>query len=346
MRKCSHDAGHGMTGMIKASVIILTKNPGSLFREVLDSVCAQSTDFGFEILVVDSGSTDGTVDFVRSHPDKRIRLHLIPSAEFGHGKTRNLAVSMCQAPYAVLMTHDALPADDGWLAAMVRVADSDDLIAGVFGRHLAYPSANPFTKRDLEIHFASFRDRPVVWLDDEKRYRSDPGYRQMLHFFSDNNALVRRKVWERIPYPDVDFAEDQIWAQRVIEAGWKKAYSHEGAVYHSHEYAVVERLQRSFDESYALHRLFGYVLAPTLRHVVRSWIGRTVNDFRYTRRERLLPREWPAVLRSPLDNLMLSLGHYLGAKGDSLPAVVRRSLSRDRRMMQGLATSSSGAAKQ
>jgi rhamnosyltransferase len=331
--------------MIRVSVIIPTKNPGPLFREVLDSVATQSADFGFEVLVVDSGSTDGTVDFVRSYPDPRVRLHQISPAEFGHGKTRNVAVSMCRAPYAVLITHDALPVNKEWLAAMVKVADSDESIAGVFGRHVAYPTASPFTKRDLEIHFASFLDRPIVWLDDETRYRTDPGYRQMLHFFSDNNALIRRSVWESIPYPDVDFAEDQIWAQRVIEAGWKKAYSHEGAVYHSHDYAVVELLQRSFDESYALRRLFGYVLAPTLRHVARSWVGRTLNDLRYAKRERLLRKDWRVVMRAPFDNLMLPLGHYLGARGDSLPAAIRRGLSRDRRMMVGLATSSSGAAK-
>ena len=63
----------------------------------------------------------------------------------------------------------------------------------------------------------------MVWLDDKARYDRDEPYRQRLHFFSDNNALVRRSVWEQIPYPDVDFAEDQIWAQQIIEAGWKRA---------------------------------------------------------------------------------------------------------------------------
>jgi rhamnosyltransferase len=331
--------------MTKASVIIPTKNPGPLFHRVLDAVCSQSTEFGFEVLVVDSGSEDGTVDFVRSYPDTRVRLHQIPAAEFGHGKTRNLAISLCEAPYAVMITHDALPANDGWLAAMVAVADSDDSIAGVFGRHLAYANASPFTKRDLETHFAAFRERPVVWLDDESRYRRDPGYRQTLHFFSDNNALVRRVVWERIPYPEVDFAEDQIWAQQVIEAGWKKAYSHDGAVYHSHDYAPIELLQRSFDESYALRRLFGYVLAPTLRHVARSWVGRTVRDLSYAKRERLMRSEWRALVRAPLDNFMLPLGHYLGARGEALPVMIRRNLSRDRRMLLGLPTSSKGAVK-
>ena len=147
----------------------------------------------------------------------------ISPSEFGHGKTRNLAVSQTTGEYAVLITHDALPYNLHWLAAMVALADSDPRIAGVFGRHCAYPEASPYTKRDLDGHFGNFAGQPVVWLDDKARYDRDEPYRQRLHFFSDNNALVRRSVWEQIPYPDVDFAEDQIWAQQIIEAGWKRA---------------------------------------------------------------------------------------------------------------------------
>jgi rhamnosyltransferase len=321
----------------KVSVIIPTKNPGAIIRAVLPAVCAQKTDFAFDILVIDSGSTDGTQEYVRSLDDERVRLHVIPAAEFGHGKTRNLAISLTEGEYAVLITHDALPASERWLDAMVRMADCDPQIAGVFGRHLAYPEANPFTRRDLLRHFQGFESTPVVWMDDPVRYKSDEGYRQLLHFFSDNNALVRRSVWKSIPYPDVDFAEDQIWAEKVIQAGWKKAYSSDGAVFHSHDFGIFERLQRSFDESYALYRLFGYVLSPSLFRMVRSWLWKTKIDAQYAIQEHLLKDHRRAVVIMPIDNLMLCLGHYLGSRGDRLPLPVRRWLSRDRRMMNGLA---------
>jgi len=330
---------------IKASVIIPTKNPGRIFRSVLPAVCEQITDFEYDVLVIDSGSVDGTVDYVRSFPDIRVRLHEIPAHEFGHGKTRNLGVSLTQGEYAVLITHDALPATKHWLASMVHAADQDSRIAGVFGKHFAYPDASPFTKRDLERHFANFAPDPVVWLEDRSRYEQDPGYRQYLHFFSDNNALVRRSVWEQHPYPDVDFAEDQIWAETVIKAGWKKAYAEEGAVFHSHDFALMELLHRSFDESYALFRLFGYTLVPSLPRLMRSWLGASLRDLKYARQQGLLRKQPRAVLGMPFENIMRTSGHYLGSRAEKLPRWLRHWLSRDRRMMAGLATSAKSARK-
>lgn len=329
---------------VKTSVVVLTKNPGDIFREVLRAVLSQQTRFTFDVLVVDSGSTDGTVAYVEALADARVQLLQISPAEFGHGKTRNLAVASTRGQYVAMLTHDALPATPQWLQSLVDIADSDERIAGVFGRHIAYPSATPFTKRDLEEHFQHFGKEKVVFCADVERYRTDERYRQMLHFFSDNNALLRRKVWELIPYPDVDFAEDQIWAKQFIEAGWKKGYSDEGAVYHSHDYAIFEKLQRSFDEAFALYRLFGYVLVPSRRDAVRTFLARTYRDFVYANRQRLWICECAAVLKMPLINFMTVVGHYIGSRADRLSPWWRRKLSRDRRVSEGLRTSSSGRA--
>jgi rhamnosyltransferase len=324
---------------MKSSVIIPTKNPGTLFRKVLNAVLNQSTDFDYEVLIIDSGSTDGTIEFVDSINDPRVRLHCISPASFGHGRTRNLGISMTSGEYALLITHDALPINEFWLANMVRLADSDPHIAGVFGRHVAYPDADPFTARELEIHFAGFDAWTLVSLDDPERYLHDQGYRQILHFFSDNNALIRRSVWEIYPYPDVDFAEDQIWAQKIIEAGYKKAYSRDGVVMHSHEYTLFERLQRSFDEAYAFRRLFGYVLSPGLISFILSWCALNKRDTAFVKSSMLWRSHVKSILRAPLDNLMRLTGHYLGSRGDCLPEGLRQRLSRDKQLMLGLNSS-------
>jgi rhamnosyltransferase len=321
---------------IKASVIIPTKNPGHLFKQVLAAVLSQSTDFLYEVIVIDSGSTDGTVDYVKGHKDPRIYLHQIEPSSFGHGRTRNLAVSMSSGEYAVLITHDAMPSNEFWLVNMVAIADSDPQIAGVFGRHIAYPDADPFTKRELEMHFAGFDAWQLVSLDNPERYSNDQGYRQVLHFFSDNNALIRRSMWIEHPYPDVDFAEDQIWAQKIIEAGYKKAYARDGVVFHSHTYTLLERLQRSFDEAYAFRRLFGYVLSTSLRSLLLSWLALTKRDIVYAWQDHLLRSHTKAVLIAPFDNFMRLAGHYLGSRGDHLPEWMRRRLSRDKQLMLGL----------
>lgn len=327
----------------KVTVLIPTKNGGTIFEQVLTRVVDQLAPWPFEILVIDSGSSDDTVAICRKFPD--VRLHIIEPQEFGHGKTRNLGISMARGEFIALITQDALPQNEHWLEVMVSVIEQDSVIAGVFGRHIAYPDANPFTAHELEQHFAGFDAWQVVQLDDPERYAHEEGYRQVLHYFSDNNAIIRRSVWEVLPYPDVDFAEDQIWAQKIIEAGYKKAYARDAVVVHSHDYALFERLQRSFDEAYAFRRLFGYVLCPGLLSLVLSWLALTRRDLAFARLNGLYRSHTMAVVRAPFDNFMRLSGHYLGARGDRLPEGLRQYLSRDKRLMLGLCTATRRAGK-
>jgi rhamnosyltransferase len=322
------------TIMPKATVLIPSKNGGAIFEKVLARVVAQRTPWPFEILVIDSGSIDNTIEACRKY--SQVRLHTIQPNEFGHGKTRNLGVEMARGEFVALITQDALPASEHWLEELVSVIERDPSIAGVFGRHIAYPDANPFTTHEIELHFAGFDAWQVVHLDDPERYARDQGYRQVLHFFSDNNALIRRSVWQVLPYPEVDFAEDQIWAQKIIEAGYKKAYARDAVVVHSHNYGLFERLQRSFDEAYAFRRLFGYVLCTGPLSLMRSWAALTRRDLVYACGNGLLMKQIMAVILAPLDNLMRLVGYYLGAHGDRLPEGLRQRLSHDRRLLLGL----------
>lgn len=315
---------------IKASVIIPTKNPGGVFRPVLESVLSQLTDWPFEVVVIDSGSRDGTVEFVKSKAN--VKLIEIPAHEFGHGRSRNFAIANSVGEYAAVITHDAQPVDNHWLQRLVDIAESDARIAGVFGKHIAYPQSSVFTARELELHFTGFNEAPLVHLEDPKRYAEDVGYRQFLHFFSDNNALLRRSVWQTIPYPDVDFAEDQSWAKSIIEAGYYKAYSEAGAVYHSHDYTLFERLQRSFDESYAFKRFFGYILCPNFSSMFKSFLALSRRDVKYARSIGMLRRAPLQVAHAVIDNLMRLLGHYLGSRGERIPKLVRKQISRDKKL--------------
>lgn len=317
---------------VTVTVAIPTKNAGQLFASVLEQVLAQQTPWRFEVLVVDSGSTDETLAIVQCYPE--VRLIQIAPSEFGHGKTRNFAMSQAKGDYVAMITQDALPSSSDWLVALLAPMKQDARIAGVFGRHLAYPDAVEFTRYELVEHFAGFINYPVIELNDWARYECDEGYRQLLFFFSDNNAMLRRSVWEKIPYPEVDFAEDQAWARLIIEAGYRKAYAHDAAVFHSHDYGLFERLQRCFDESYALRRLFNYQGARGLKHAIRSWVALTLRDWRLTRRLKLWKLHPGQVLRMPFDNAMRILGAYLGSHGEKLPRGIRLRLSRDRRLMK------------
>ncbi|MFM0078440.1 glycosyltransferase family 2 protein [Paraburkholderia sediminicola] len=312
---------------LRASVVIPVKNGGPAFKRVIKAVLEQSTPWPFEVLVIDSGSSDGSDVYCETLPG--VRLHKIEPREFGHGKTRNLGAAMTSGEFIVMITHDALPADTLWLQNLVEACDQAPDIAGAFGRHLPYPDALPIVARDLNRHFDHFRAHdPVARLDDAARYENDEAYRQFLHFFSDNNACIRRAVWESFPYPDVDFAEDQIWAKEIIEARYAKAYVDNARVFHSHNYKTVELLRRSFDESSALKRLFGYRLCPRLVDVGRRTWVHGKDDLSYLRGIGIEEHTLRLTASVFLRNFARFSGHYLGGL-NRLPYFLRKRISLD-----------------
>lgn len=87
------------------SVIIPVYNREHLIREALDSVFAQ-TFRDFEVIVVDDGSTDGTVEVVESYPES---VQLIQQSNAGPGVARNTGVDKAEGTYVAF-----LDSDDQW----------------------------------------------------------------------------------------------------------------------------------------------------------------------------------------------------------------------------------------
>lgn len=261
-----------------ATIVIPTKNGGELFRQVLDHVFGQVTQYTFEVICVDSGSTDNTLQIIRN---SQAKLFEIAPEDFGHGKTRNYGAEKGSGEFICFLTQDALPVHESWLENMLNAMKMDEKIAGGFGRHLPYSQCNFIDERDINGLFEGFGEtNTIYWNEDPERYEKDPGYRSVLSFFSDNNSCIRRSVWEQYPYPDVEFAEDQIWMRQMIEKGYKKVYCPEATVYHSHNYKPSTYFMRYYDEHKGLYEIHGYtnlnhwwlVPAATGKHVLSDLI--------------------------------------------------------------------------
>lgn len=245
----------------KAAVIIPTWNAGDPFRAVLEAVVTQATEWAYDVLVVDSGSSDNTVDIIRAFGDRGVRLHQIPNSEFQHGRTRNLAISLTSAEFVAVLTQDALPADADWLSNLVKAFDLGDKVAGAFGPHKVYSDATAFVANGQEQHFAHFDARPHVaeWgVTPSDMEWGSIAHQQWLHFYSDNNSMMRRSVWEKIPYPEVHWSEDQLWAWEIIKQGYQKAYARDAWVVHSHNMTESGQLKVSEIEGDLFLRFFGY----------------------------------------------------------------------------------------
>ena len=246
---------------IKASVFIPTYNGGEILKTVIDMVRRQRSPWRFEIIVIDSSSTDGTDDFCRDATN--VVFEQIAQSEFSHGGTRNRGIEIAQGQFVAFLTQDALPIDEFWLYNLVSLLEAYPNAAGAFGRHIARPTASPFTKRDLTEHFKRFEASPIAVskdTDPDRWASGDADWRQFLHFYSDNNSCLRRSVWQKIPLPNVNFGEDQLWADRIIREGYQKVYARAATVYHSHDYDYDATGNRAEEEPIFFKVNFGYDL--------------------------------------------------------------------------------------
>lgn len=248
-----------------ATVAILTFNGARYLERILEAVSRQQIEGDFEILVVDSGSTDSTLQIVSRFP--RVRLHEIPNHEFGHGRTRNLAAKLAHGRYIAYLTHDAVPLGTSWLRELLAPFAIDPKVVGVMGKQVPRPQCFPLLKYEINGAFARFGPdfgTTILYHDDFVR---DEATRAALTFYSDVNSAARRDVLlKQIPYRDVRYAEDQLFGQDVIAAGLHKAYAPRAAVEHSNDLTLREFGARIFDETVGLRQI-GVVVPPL------SWLG-------------------------------------------------------------------------
>ncbi len=276
----------------KASVIIPTLNAGAVFERVLKAVVAQKAPWPYEILVLDSGSTDQTLEIVKKYPS--VKLHQIDKADFNHGATRNLGVELTEGEFVAFITHDAMPYNTSWLYNIVTSIEKYPNAAGAFGKHLAWPDASSFTKRDLKLHFDMFSRLPIAVdkkTDAESWDRQDQQWLQTLHFYSDNNSCFRRSVWKDIPYRTTAFGEDQLWAWDIINAGYQKVYAPQAVVYHSHDYDAAETFERCETESAFFKHFFNYTLMKDEETLAITVKDVNEHDTKWAHRHGVSPEE-------------------------------------------------------
>jgi GT2 family glycosyltransferase len=257
------------------SVIIPVKDGGSDLRRCLEGIARQATEDEVEIVVVDSGSVDGSAELARAAGARVIEVE---SAGFLHGATRNLAAREARGDVLVFTTQDAYPVDEHWLERLSTPLRAEGDVAGVYGRQIPHDDASPPERFFLDFLYGP---RPRLQRATDESQLS-------LHttLFSNVNSAIRRSLWERFPFADdLFFAEDQDWSRRVLVAGHAIRYEPEAAVRHSHAYTLSSAFKRFFDTGASAERGFlagGSASSKALRSEARryareelAWLVRT-----------------------------------------------------------------------
>lgn len=283
----------------RVSVVLPTRNGAATLPSVLDALARQRADFPFEIVAVDSESSDGTADLLRHRVD---RLITIPAGSFDHGLTRNLGVGHARGELVVLLVQDAMPASDLWLTELTAPLFADGTLAGTFARQRPRPDASAITRHSLARWVASTETGHAAAVESRAEFDAlDPMDKLLRCTFDNVCSCIRRSVWIRFPFKATPIAEDLEWARDVLLAGYRLAYVPQAVVVHSHDRSA----RYEFTRTYVLHRrlyeLFQVRTIPTLSGLVRAIATSLAVHVKVTGvRAIALAFAWP-------------LGQYLGA---------------------------------
>lgn len=228
--------------MQEIDVIIPVYRPGEEFLELIERLENQSLPV-HRILIANTEQKYWEA-FQYDHPRRKryenIKMWHISKKEFDHGRTRREAVKRSDAPVFVMMTQDAMPADEFLLERLIAPL-SDGNVAVSYARQLPGKEADPVERFTREFNYPP-----------ESCVKSKEDIPQMgikTFFCSNVCAAYRRDIYDRQGgfLRHAIFNEDMIYAAGCIRAGYRIAYTADARVIHSHRYTNKEQFRRNFD---------------------------------------------------------------------------------------------------
>lgn len=263
------------------SVVIPVKDGGEDLRRCLQGIATQRTSDEVEVVVVDSGSSDGSPAVARA---AGARVHEIDPAAFNHGATRNLGARLARGDVLVFTSQDAHAETPDWLARLTAPL-ADPHVAGAYGRQVAHEDASP-----SEQFFLDFLYGPADRVQRAPAAGGRIGPQDTL--FSNVNAAIRRDVFERFSFvDDIVMSEDQEWSARVLKAGYALHYVAGAVVRHSHPYTLRQAFRRFYLSGLSARQ--SYLVESSVAELARLHLAYPVREIAWlarTRQLRWIPR--------------------------------------------------------
>lgn len=249
------------------SIIMRSYNEGWALRETLPALAGQAFD-RWELIVIDSGSTDGSQELIRAACPAHF-VQLTP-AEYNPSRVMNQGFELARTGFGIFLNADATPQGPAWLGPLVEALQSPR-VAACFGRQIPRP--------DCQAVFACDYDRCFGPERESARWE---------HFFSMVSSGLRRDVWERRGFrEDLQYAEDDEYTRWCRARGYEVVYVPESVAMHSHNYTPEQAYKRAFGDARALAASWRGTRGDFnfLRTVLIGWLQDFRKDVRFCVRE-------------------------------------------------------------
>ncbi len=228
--------------MEKADIIIPVYKPDGKFLTLIEKLGKQSV-LPNRIIIMNTEQKYydrliyGT-SFQKEHRDMVVK-HL-SRREFDHGRTRNRGVQYSDTDFFIMMTQDAVPADEYLVERLLEQLGKEN-VAVAYARQLAAEDSSEIEKYTRNFNYPE---------QSKIKTKADLETLGIKTFFCSNVcAAYNRKIFDALGgfVKHTIFNEDMIYAARAVEAGYGIAYTAEARVVHSHDYSNRKQFQRNFD---------------------------------------------------------------------------------------------------
>ena len=258
------------------SVVIRTLNEEKHLPELLESIRKQSSDyFDFEIVIVDSGSTDNTLEIAKSYS---ARITFIKKENFSFGRSLNIGCEFANGKYLLFVSGHCIPASDRWVHDIVLPLKEGSCLY-TYGRQEA---------RDT----TKFSEKQLF-----SKYFPDANKIPQEGFFCNNaNAALPKSVWEEHKFDEnLTGCEDMELAKRLCADGGKIGYVAEASVFHIHDENWRQVKTRYEREAVALQKIMPEVHL-TKFDVLRFFLAGVAKDMRAAFSSRVLLSNFGSII--------------------------------------------------
>lgn len=231
------------------SVVIPTFNAGDEFELLLKDLISQKLIGRIEIVVVDSGSTDNTVEICKKY---NVNLVEIPNEDFSHSYSRNLGASHAKGDYLLFMTQDVSVTEDVWVSQIISILKENDVVA-LSCDEIVRDDADLFARVKNFEHNNYIFSGAIDKINSMPESRDENAVRKAAQL-TDVNCLVRKNVFLDYKY-EGDYAEDLLLGKKLLEDGYKIAQVSSVKVMHSHTRNGFYELRRSIVEHRSLFKM-------------------------------------------------------------------------------------------